>query len=436
MISRLVLLPVILCLSGSLDPVVAQALNWRSLAGLQYFFNSTAYVPTHAIFVDSSGQVYAGGYVLGLLDATQSSAGNYDAFVAKYDASGNQLWARQFGSPQADFVSTVVADPAGNVYVAGTTSGSLGGFTNAGATDMFISEFDSNGNQLWIQQAGSTAIDEAWGIAIDSSGNVNVVGSTYGSIVSGTTNAGGSDIFAVQYTQSGSQNWIVQFGSSGYEEPLAAAVDGNGNLYIAGYTSGVLPSGGTSGGGFDAFLAQYSSSGSQSWVQQLGSSGADSAYAVTVDGSGNVYVAGVAGGAMASSLSYQGDSDAFVAQYDSSGNQLWLQEFGTSSADVAYSVATDSQGSVYVSGTTYGSLAPGVANAGSGDVFSAVFDSTGTLHGVEQFGSAGWDCAVSLAFSGNSIYVAGYTTGSLFATQTGTLFLNTLTADLTMSASR
>jgi hypothetical protein len=435
MLTRLLLICVI-CSPDFVDHAFAQALNWRSLSGFQRFSNSAAYVPTHAISVDSSGQVYVGGYVLGLLDTTQSSAGNYDAFVAKYDSGGNQLWARQFGSSQADFVSTVAVDAAGNVYVAGTTLGSLGGFTNAGAADMFVSEFDSNGNQLWIQQAGSANIDEAWGIAIDSSGNVNVVGSTYGSIVSGTANAGGSDIFAVQYTQSGSQNWIVQFGSTGYEEPLAAAVDANGNLYIAGYTSGVLPSGGTSSGGFDAFLAQYSSSGSQSWVQQLGSSGADAAYAVTVDGNGNVYVAGVAGGAMVSSLAYQGNSDAFVAQYDSSGNQLWLQEFGTSSADVAYSVATDSRGIVYVSGTTFGSLAPGVANAGSGDVFSAVFDSSGNPKGVEQFGSTGWDCAVSLAFSGNQIYIAGYTTGSLFANQTGMLFLNTLTSDLMMSASK
>lgn len=436
MTTQLLVLSAILCSPGVVSHAVAQAPNWPSLAGFQRFSSSNVYIPTHAIFVDSSGQVYVGGYVLGLLDSTQSSAGNYDAFIAKYDSSGTQLWARQFGSSQADFVSTVAVDAAGNVYVAGTTLGSLGGFTNAGATDMFASEFDSNGNQLWIQQAGSAAIDEAWGIAIDSSGNVNVVGSTYGSMASGTTNAGGSDIFAVQYTQSGSQNWIAQFGSTGYEEPLAAAVDADGNLYIAGYTSGILPSGGTSSGGFDAFLAQYSSSGSQSWVQQLGSSGADAAYAVTVDGNGNVYVAGVAGGAMASSLTYQGYNDAFVAQYDSSGNQLWLQEFGTSSADVAYSVVADPQGNVYVSGTTFGSLAPGTANAGSGDAFSAVFDSTGNPRGVEQFGSTGWDCAVSLAFSGSRIYVAGYTTGSLFANQTGTLFLNTLTSDPMLSASK
>jgi hypothetical protein len=372
MITRLLLLCLLLCLPGVVANALAQALNWTSLGGFQGFSYNNAYVPTHAVTVDSSGNSYVAGYVLGVLDSTQTSAGSYDAFVAKYDSGGAQIWARQFGSAQADLASTVVVDASGNVYVAGTTLGSLGGFTNAGASDMFVSEFDSNGNQLWIQQVGSTGIDEAWGIAIDSSGNVNVVGSTYGSIVSGTSNAGLSDIFAAQYTQTGSQNWIVQFGSTGYEEPLAAAVDANGNLYIAGYTSGILPSGGTSSGGFDAFLAQYSSSGSQSWVQQLGSSGADAAYAVNVDSNGNVYVAGVAGGAMASSLSYQGATDAFVAQYDSSGNQLWLQEFGTSSPDGAYSVVADSSGNVYVSGATFGSLAPGIANAGSGDALSCI----------------------------------------------------------------
>jgi hypothetical protein len=67
---------------------------------------------------------------------------------------------------------------------------------------------------------------------------------------------------------------------------------------------------------------------------------------------------------------------------------------------------------------------------------SAVFDSSGNPKGVEQFGSAGWDCAVSLAFSGTKIYIAGYTTGSLFANQTGILFLNTLTSNPMMSGSK
>jgi hypothetical protein len=124
--------------------------------------------------------------------------------------------------------------------VAGCTLGSLGRVTNEGGSDMFVSWFDSSGDQLWIQQVGSSEIDEAWAVGVN--GNLNVVGSTFGSIASGTANAGGSDIFAVQYTQSGSQNWIVQFGSSGYEETARSGVDSNGTVYCAGYTSGVLPS--------------------------------------------------------------------------------------------------------------------------------------------------------------------------------------------------
>jgi hypothetical protein len=215
------------------------------------------------------------------------------------------------------------------------------------------------------------------GIHVDSAGNV--IGSIFGSIVSGTANAGGSDISAVQYTQTGTQTWTTQFGSSGYEEPLSAAVDESGSLYFAGYISG---------------------------------------------------------GAMAASLNYAGRYDVFVAQYDSLGDQLWLQQFGTGADEIAYSVSTDLNGTVYVSGTTLGALAPGAVNAGTGDVFSAVYDSAGNANGIAQFGSSGWDVDVNLAFKDGQILVAGYTTGTIASGQPGVVFLETPQPGLLTSALR
>jgi hypothetical protein len=139
---------------------------------------------------------------------------------------------------------------------------------------------------------------------------------------------------------------------------------------------------------------------------------------------------------MAASLSYAGGYDAFVAQYDSWGDQLWLQQFGTGADEIAYSVATDLNGTVYVSGTTFGALAPGTVNAGTGDVFSAAYDSLGNAKGIAQFGSNGWDAAVSLAFNGGQILVAGYTTGTIASGQPGVVFLETLEPGILTSALR
>jgi hypothetical protein len=409
----------------------AQNLNWRQTAGFQRLQLGNVVANTRGIYVDGSGNVYVTGYVVGVFDQTQVSAGGYDAFVVKYDSSGNQRWVQQFGSPSTDVGVAVTTDASGNVYVAGNTNGSLGGVANAGGFDVFVTEFDPNGNQLWIQQAGSAALDEAGAIVADADGNVYVAGSTLGSLISGTLNKGGTDILLLQYNQAGTQLWVEQFGSGGNDQPFSVAVDNtSGFLYIAGATSGNISiGGGTSYGGYDAFLAQYTFEGVQNWITQLGSAAEDAAYSVTVDSSANVYVAGAAGGSIAGTYPYAGGYDAFVAQYTSGGGQNWVQEFGTPEDDLGYSVVTDSNGNVYVSGTTYGALAPGAVNAGLGDVFVATYNASAKATGVDQFGGKGWDAAASVAFGpGGQIYVGGYTTGVIVPNQKGIVFLETLSA--------
>src|SRR5207244_5456486 len=86
----------------------------------------------------------SGVYVAGQTDGTlpgQTGAGTWDAFVRKYDASGTELWTRQFGTSSFELTWAVAADPSG-VYVAGTTAGALPGQTNAGAWDAFVRKYN------------------------------------------------------------------------------------------------------------------------------------------------------------------------------------------------------------------------------------------------------------------------------------------------------
>src|SRR6202041_1583750 len=110
------------------------------------------------------------------------------------------------------------------------------------------------GNTLWTQQFGTSDTDVAYGVAVDGSGNVYVAGYTTGSLQG--TNAGGYDGFVRKLDSAGDTLWTQQFGTSSGDFAQGVAVDGSGNVYVAGYTTGSLQ--GTSAGGYDAFIAKFS----------------------------------------------------------------------------------------------------------------------------------------------------------------------------------
>ncbi|MBI4303064.1 MAG: SBBP repeat-containing protein, partial [Chloroflexi bacterium] len=103
--------------------------------------------------VDAKGSAYVAGYTTGTF-AGQSSAGAYDAFVHKYDSGGNQLWIRQFGTPSYDYASGITVDDTG-VYVVGETYGTFPGQASAGEGDAFVRKYDLSGNEIWTRQFGT-----------------------------------------------------------------------------------------------------------------------------------------------------------------------------------------------------------------------------------------------------------------------------------------
>ena len=108
---------------------------------------TNAYDEAYGIATDSSGNVYVTGYTAGGLDGN-SSYGSKDLFVVKYNSSGTKQWTKQLGTSSDDEAYGIAADSSGNVYVAGSTSGGLDGNTSAGNSDLFVVKYDSDGNKL------------------------------------------------------------------------------------------------------------------------------------------------------------------------------------------------------------------------------------------------------------------------------------------------
>jgi hypothetical protein len=374
---------------------------------------SPAYDEARAVRLDSHGNVFAVGYTEGGLDGN-TLAGTSDLFAVKYQPSGARLWTRQLGVAGTSTTGLSAAvDSSGNLYVAGECGGDFDGNTSNGSSDIVLVKFDPTGTKLWSKQYGTASDDHLGGIAIDADDHLYLSGWSRG-VFPGQTSAGAEDIVVLKLDTDGNVQWIRETGSSQTDEPTSIAVDGDGNVLVAGYTTGVLNGPGNAGT-FDMFVAKFDPSGTYLWARQLGTPGIDNAAAVTADSSGNVYVAGYTYGSLDGHPN-QGSIDGFVVKYDASGTKQWSVLLGTPSNDFALGITVDSTGVPYVVGSTSGALDGGSNNSAT-QLFVARLDpTTGNRtwvyqEGAQQFGS---DTAEGIAFDGqNNLFASGFTNGGL-----------------------
>lgn len=224
--------------------------KYDSNGNRQWFseFGSSDFDDCYGVAVGGNGNVYASGFTIGNLGG--QNAGLYDAWVSKHDNSGNLQWVRQFGTENYEFSWDVAADSQGNSYSTGWTLGNLGG-QNAGSYDAFLAKYDNSGNQVWIEQFGTRGDDEAFGVEV-LDGNIFVTGYTDNNLEG--RNAGDFDAWVAKYDSNGNRNWIQQFGTPDSDQALGVTADNAGNLYVTGTTEGSF--GGTNAGSVDSWVAK------------------------------------------------------------------------------------------------------------------------------------------------------------------------------------
>lgn len=247
-----------------------------------------------------------------------------------------------------------------------------------------ISNYNSN-NLLIIDPTfmlystflGGSATDYAFGMAMDSFGNIYVTGATLSTnfpaenIYLGGGGGGGTyyDVFIFKFSADGSSLvYSTYIGGSSSDEGQDIAVDGYGNAYVTGYTassdfpttSGAYQ--GTYGGGAeDAFVVKLSLFGVLSYSTYLGGSGYDLGFGIAVDFNGNAVVTGDTNSlGLATAFAFQttagGGADIFVAKFSSTGARVWFSYYGGTGQDVGSKVALGKNGYIYVTGYTTGSL--------------------------------------------------------------------------------
>ena len=364
----------------------------------------------HGVAVDPLGNVAIGGPTQSSLGG--QSAGLFDVFVGKYDASGNKLWLAQRGSSETeygfdDLHGGVACDATGNVYVVGRTKGGVDGYSNIGGYDLFVMKFGPNGDWQWTRQDGTANDDTARAVVTDSSGNVYVTGYVRGNF-HGNTRVGAADVFINKYNSAGTRLWTVLFGSENVDESFGITCDTAGNVIVTGWCDGSIDGIPNLGNG-DNFLAKYDSNGQRLWLQQWGTVHKDTGYALATDAARNIYLSGYTTGPLYGSQA--GNRDVFLAKFNAAGTNLWGIQMGTSEHDQAWGVAADAAGDVYLAGETGGMLGSDPW-AGDLDVFVAKYSPTGSQIWLKQLGTTNVDFARAIAVSTNgSIFVAGRSSG-------------------------
>jgi hypothetical protein len=396
-----------------------------------------------ALAVDAGGNAYVAGFTdstnfpvtpgafqtalaIGQCSEDGTTRPCQDGFVTKLNSTGSALvYSTYLGGKQGDNTSDLAVDSAGNAYVAGQTDSddfpiTAGAFQRTrahpqqfgGGADGFITKLNPSGTALvYSTYLGGDNDDGIASIAIDDSGNAYVTGETQstnfprttgafqsasgadvGTVVGGTPGGGGgpsgTDAFVTKINASGSALvWSTYLGGAGGDRAQGIAVDGSGNVYVAGTTQSTnFPTtagavqraygggpGMDGGCGFvtdrcgDAFITKLNSSGSGLvYSTYLGGSAGDWAARIRVTSSGAAYVTGFTGSAnFPTANTFQtsfggATGDAFVANLSASGALVYSTYLGGANEDAGFGLAIDAAGNAYVTGYTLSSDFPTV----------------------------------------------------------------------------
>jgi hypothetical protein len=157
------------------------------------------------VALDKSGNILVVGTTDGALDGN-SLTGTQDMFLMSYDATGTRLRTKQLGVAGKDTSGDgICVDLTGTIYVVGSTSGGLDGNAVTGRLDAFITRYDSTGNKLHTTQFGApSSVVGITGGAIDTMNNLHIAGLTSGAL-DGNAFVGIEDIFYMMFDSSGNK---------------------------------------------------------------------------------------------------------------------------------------------------------------------------------------------------------------------------------------
>jgi len=447
-----------------------QSPNWqwaKSINGPGSYSNWITKITSDAV-----GNIYITGYFdsttinLGGIILTNSDATGYseDIFLAKYDSSGNVLWAKSAGGGNNDESNSITADKFGNIYITGyfydtITFGSIIlSSTCNNLMAIFIAKYDTSGNVIWAKSADCSFNAIANSITSDAFGNVYITGCFSGQIIFDsdtlTNSGGGYNIFITKYDSSGNVIWAKSTSSAGtflFNYSNSIITDAIGNVYLKGYFDTDSISFGNitlynSGSNYIIFIAKYDSSGNVIWAKSgtgFGTFLGTCSNLITTDTTGNIYMTGYT---VSSSITFgnqtlnytaYGGADILIAKFDTSGSIIWAKTVGGLYNDEGFGVCADITGNVYITGffispaINFGNTTLNNSSSQYADIFVTKYDSSGNVLWAKSAGG-NYDeggLGITADIMGN-IYIAGEFSSSSITFGNSTIYNYSVGRDL------
>lgn len=372
--------------------------------------------------VDASGNIIVTGVfnsstiVFGTNTLTNAGAsGTGDFFIAKYDPSGNVLWAKSAGGTTGDIGKSCSVDGIGNIIATGYFASSSISFgtttlTTTGPADFFIVKYDAMGTVLWAKSASGTGPDVPASCSTDPSGNIIATGYftsptlTFGSLTVTKTPSVGSvpNIFIVKYDPSGNALWVKNImNNSTPNDEQSCSTDANSNIILTGIFYSLITIGTTTltgAGSSDIFIMKYDPNGNILWAKSAGGPGSEIIYSCSTDASNNIVTTGyfnsptltIGTNTLTNTNPANNSYDLFIFKHDPNGNALWAKGAGGMNFDYGKSCSVDANGNVIVTGyfdsptISFGTtiLTNADATGNTRDIFVLKLDG---LTGIEEF---------------------------------------------------
>ena len=285
---------------------------------------------------------------------------------------GEYKWHKYWGANSDERGVRVGFDATGALIVAaqGASSSDFGGgaLVSAGSWDLYLAKFAPDGAHVWSKRYGDSAAQfgDGWSLAVDPGGEFVVAGGFQGKIDLGggpLSSMSIADIFLARFKGDGSHVWSKSFKSSSYALSDGLGIDGDGEVYLAGYFTGSLDLGGgqlvAPGLSKDGFVAKFTAAGGHVWSQRFGDTQNQEVHGLAVDAAGNATIAGYFAGTMNpgnGQLVSAGSDDAFVVRYDTVGNAVWAKRFGDGKYQQVLALARSPDGRVTIAGRFEGSV--------------------------------------------------------------------------------
>ena len=340
--------------------------------------------------VDNSGNVFVTGF-------SNSGANSEDYITIKYNTNGIQQWMARYNGigSGSDVPASIFVDAGGNVYVTGYSDVLTGGYIDNDATTI---KYNSSGAQLWASSyhGPQQRVDAGSAVKVDGNGNVYVTG--YTTVRNGAYTK--KDYLTIKYNSTGVQQWTATYNGPANQDDAAVGLglDQTGNAYVTGISfAGPDPIGEE-----DYLTIKYNPAGVQQWTARYNGpvSEPDRATAIAVDKAGNSFVTGYSQGV---------GLDIATVKYNASGTQQWVARYDgpAHSSDIAYSIALDNAGNVYVAGGDQAIIY-------NTDFCTIKYNSSGIQQWEARYASATKDNDEAYAIAidaGSNVYVTGYING-------------------------